>query len=119
VNNIEIRVETGPGRFGALPKIYIGPQGLLQFPYSLFSFSTFELRIVLLGAEVILAFFSVLMYLARREDAVYGWLSAALLGSIISNASIFVDLFPALKIFALSTYFLLPAAGFFQFSVSP
>ena len=110
-NNLEIRVETGPGRFGALPKVYVGSKDLLQLPYSLFSFSTFEFRILLLGAEVILGFFALLMYRARREDAVYGWLSAALLGSTLSNASIFVDLFPVLKIFSLSSYLLLPAVG--------
>lgn len=111
MNRVEIRVETGPGRIGALPSLYIGPLDSLQLPYSLFSFATFELRIVLLGAELILAFFSVLMFLGRREDAVYGWLSAALVGSILSSVSIFADLFPALEVFTLSTYFLLPTSA--------
>ena len=112
INTIEIRVETGPGRFGALPNIYIGALDTLQSPFSLFSFATFELRILLLGAEILLAFFSILTFLHRRSDVIYGWLSAALLGSIFSSISIFSNLFPALEIFTLSSYLLLPTAGF-------
>lgn len=111
LNSIRIRVETGPYRSAYLPKIYIGSRDELIASSNFIGFLGFELRILLLGAEAILAIYSLITYFSRRRDPVYGWISLALLGLILANSSIFLDRFSSLLLFSQNSFFLLPVSG--------
>ena len=108
---IQLRVETGPGLLGAMPSLFIGTIDQLQLPYSLFSFSTFELRLLIMGAEVLLLFFCAITFINRPSDSLYGWIACATFGSILSSISILSFLFPSLSLFTTASVLLLPIVG--------
>ncbi len=110
-NSIQLRVETGPGPLGSLPPLYIGSLSQLQLPYSLFRFSTYELRLLIMGAEMLLVFFCAITFVKRPSDSLPGWIGGAAFGSILASIPLLTGLFPSLSSFTAASILLLPICG--------
>lgn len=110
-NSIQLRVETGPGLLGSVPPLFIGSLSQLQLPYSLFRFSTYEFRMIIMGAELLLLFFCVITFVKRPSDSLPGWIGGATFGSILASMPILTDLFPSLSVFTTASILLLPICG--------
>ena len=110
-NMLRLTVGTGLSPLGALSPVYYGTFDELRSPYGQFSFFTFQLRIGVMGTELILAFFCLLTALRKPKERFYGWLSAVLFGSVLSSISIFSVYFPVLDGLLRFSYMLLPTVG--------
>ena len=119
-NELALRIYSGPGPFAALSPVYFGARGDLVGLLGAIGWFSSDLKILLFGAELLLALYCAIMFYTRPSDTYFGWVAAIMGGSTLVNISIFAKNFSQLVVLDAFLFSLAPliALAFLGFAFS-
>ena len=119
-NRIDLTVSTGPLKFGALSRLYLGPETELAPYFRLRNFIEHDLKVIVFGVQAFLALACIILVAAHRREERFAWLGLSMVTSCLFSLGTFGDTFPQVLPIVPWAFMLAPPAaiGFLGFAAS-
>lgn len=96
---------------GGLSDVYVGWLDELRPIYYWRSFFNHDLKIILFGAQIMLACFALVLFLRKPSDTAFGWMSMVLFLSLAYGAGPIAQILPDYRLIIVYTFLMSPVVG--------